>query len=95
MVAPAVVVVGQSARPTRRRILIGEEEEEGRPAAGQVTFFAPAVAQLIIRRNPGTFVGVPEDPELEDLAYPGFRAALDSGFNFDPNLSVEENMRRV
>lgn len=40
-------------------------------------------------------MGVPEDQELEDLAYPGFRAALESGFNFDPNWSVGQNKKRV
>lgn len=57
---PAIVVLGQFVRPTRRRLLL-EEQEEDTPAAKEVTINFPHVAQPIVSRNPGTFVGVPED----------------------------------
>ena len=81
-------------RPTRRRLLIDEEEED-HSAAEQVIVANPPVAQPVLRHNSSTFVGLPGDPRLEDLAYSGFRAALDSGFDFDLNLSLEANKRRV
>ena len=89
-----MVVVGRSLRPTRKRLLIDEEEED-HPAAKQVTIANPPVAQPVLRHNSGTFVGLSGDPGLEDLAYLGFRAALDSGFDFDPNLSPKANKRKV
>lgn len=71
------------------------EEEEPSPAAEKVTVVVPPIAQTFISRNPCTFVGVPKDPGLEYLAYLSFRAALESGFNFYPNLSINQNKKRV
>lgn len=73
-VAPTVVVVGQSSKPTRMRLLVEEEEEEeeGGVAAEQISIALSHVAQLVVCQNPGTFMGVPEDPELEDSALSKF-----------------------
>lgn len=72
-----------------------EEEEESTRAAEEISIDVPPVAQPIISRNSSTFVGVPEDSGLEDLAYLSFRAALDIGFNLDPTISIKQNKKRV
>lgn len=54
---------------------------------------SPPVAQPIININPGTFVGVLEDQELENLAYPSFRATLEFRFDFEPNLYIDKNKK--
>lgn len=88
-----VFVVGQPTRPVQRRLVLGGEEHN--TAAEEVTLANLLVAQPIITKNPGTFVGVPEDKEIEDLTYPGFRAILHSGFHFDPQLPIDHNKKRV
>lgn len=40
-------------------------------------------------------MGLPKDQDLEDLAYPSFRAALESGFNLDLTLPIDQNKKRV
>lgn len=72
-----------------------EEEEDDTPAADEVTIIVPPVTQPIVSRNSDILVGVNEDPGLKDLVYPRFRAALDSRFNFDPNLTFDQNKKMV
>ena len=90
---PGVVMVGQTTGPVQRRLVLSSEESNH--DVEEVTLVDLPVVQPIITRNPSTFMGVPEDWELEDLAYPGFRAALDSGFHFDPYLPIDQNKKRV
>lgn len=93
LLLPITVIVNQPPIPVQRRLIPKAEGPD--TAIEDITFANLLIVHPIIIRNPNTFVGLPKDQDLEDLAYPGFRAALESGFNFDLTLPIDQNKKRV